>query len=223
MEIEESPSKQKCELQFWKKLQQSEGVLKSTGYKQIFTKFFPLDFTFYEDKSILDIGCGPRGSLEWATHAKKRVCVDPLANEYAAIGATNHTATYIVAGVESIPLPNSSYDVISSINNLDHVTQYKMGIKEICRILKPGGIFLLIVEIHAEPTPCEPLALPWNMTREFNAQGLVTIKEWHYETGPPYCKHVGTTSANYCPIFNHTDKTVRDGFMKAIFKKGTFF
>ena len=47
----------------------------------------------------------------------------------------------------------------------------------------------------------------------------LTVREWHYESGGRYCKKAGTQSAKYCPMFNHRDRTVRHGFLKAIFKK----
>ncbi len=123
------------------------------------------------------------------------------------------------SGVEDIPLTNSSFDVISSINSLDHVTDYKQGISEIERILTPSGLFLLIVDIHPTPTECEPHSFSWNLSREFNERGLITVREWHYESGGKYCNKAGTQSVKFCPMFNHRDRTVRHGFLKAIFKK----
>jgi hypothetical protein len=42
---------------------------------------------FFKGKKFLDIGCGPRGSLEWASQATTRVCADPLAVQYGKLGA----------------------------------------------------------------------------------------------------------------------------------------
>ena len=38
----------------------------------------------------------------------------------------------------------------------DHVSDPVMGLMEVARVLKPGGKFRMIVELHAEPTACEP-------------------------------------------------------------------
>ena len=40
-------------------------------------KYFNLDKSFYKNKRILDVGCGPRGSLEWDDMALERVGLDP--------------------------------------------------------------------------------------------------------------------------------------------------
>jgi len=51
----------------------------------------------------LDIGCGPRGSLEWADMTKERYGLDPLANEYLKLGADKHKMKYVASGAEKIP------------------------------------------------------------------------------------------------------------------------
>ena len=56
------------------------------------------------------------------TNAKSRTCVDPLALEYGRLGANKHDTVYVMSGVEKMPLLNSSFDVVTSINNFDHVT-----------------------------------------------------------------------------------------------------
>ena len=55
------------EMYYWKKRKGDEGTLRNTHYKRYYTEFFKIEDEFYKNKSILDIGCGPRGSLEWAT------------------------------------------------------------------------------------------------------------------------------------------------------------
>jgi len=42
-----------------------------------FLDYFGLSKDFYKGKKILDIGCGPRGSLEWADMTLERVGLDP--------------------------------------------------------------------------------------------------------------------------------------------------
>ena len=58
---------EKYESEFnWKNVsEQEKGILNNKHYEQFYTEIFDLDKNFYNDKIILDIGCGPRGSLEW--------------------------------------------------------------------------------------------------------------------------------------------------------------
>lgn len=74
------------ELYYWKFVKREEKALSSKHYHQFFTNYFNLNNDFYKDKKILDIGCGPRGSLEWAAVATERVGLDLLANEYLKLG-----------------------------------------------------------------------------------------------------------------------------------------
>ena len=51
-------------------------------YAYFYTTHFGLSETDYAGKAVLDIGCGPMGSLEWATMVRERVGLDPLADAY---------------------------------------------------------------------------------------------------------------------------------------------
>ena len=68
-------------------------------------RIFDLEPSFYEGKRILDIGCGPCGSLEWADMAAERVGLDPLVPQSMELGAKKHEMTYVAAPSEKIPFP----------------------------------------------------------------------------------------------------------------------
>lgn len=144
------------EYRYWKGRKQAEGQLTNDHYKQFYTTHFGLDDSFYEGKVILDIGCGPRGSLEWASMASRRMGLDPLAKEYLRLGASEHQMEYIDSPSEQIPLPDAQCDAVFAFNSLDHVESVDQTLSEIKRVTRPGGIFLLIVEINHPPTACEP-------------------------------------------------------------------
>ena len=66
--------KHKHELKFWAKKVKMEKTLKNSfGGVPYYDKFYVndlnLEYDDFADKNILDIGCGPRGSLEWADMA----------------------------------------------------------------------------------------------------------------------------------------------------------
>ena len=52
------------------------------------------------------------------------------------------------------------------------------AIAEMSRVLAPGGLLLLIVEIHPRPTIAEPHALPWSLASGFP---LTVVEERHLE------------------------------------------
>lgn len=144
------------ELKYWERVRNSEGVLSNDHYRHFYTAHFGLDASHYDGKVILDIGCGPRGSLEWADAARRRIGLDPLAREYLELGARHHKMEYMDAPSEEIPLKDGECDAVFSFNSLDHVGHVGRTIREIKRVTRPGGIFLLLVEVNHPPTDCEP-------------------------------------------------------------------
>lgn len=148
--------KEKAELWYWRLRHRSERVLSNEHYRQFYSSHFGLDESCYENKTVLDIGCGPRGSLEWAKQAKSRMGLDPLSSQYRKLGTGRHEMTYLTARSESVPLKGGACDVVSSFNSLDHVVDVVQTIREIKRVTRSGGLFLLIVEVNHKPTVCEP-------------------------------------------------------------------
>jgi len=144
------------ELRYWNNRKNIEGVLNNCHYRHFYTKHFGINVDYFENKTILDIGCGPRGSLEWASNSKRRIGLDPLAKEYLKLGARDHKMEYFDSASEKIPLENNSCDAVFSFNSLDHVESVERTIQEIKRIVRCNGIFLLLVEINHLPTACEP-------------------------------------------------------------------
>lgn len=144
------------ELHYWRGRRKVERVLSNEHYMYFYTTHFGLSDCFYANKVILDIGCGPRGSLEWASMAARRIGLDPLANEYLRLGAELHNMEYIGAPAEKMPLNNAECDAVFSFNSLDHVADIGQAIHEIKRVTRANGVFLILVEVNHSPTDCEP-------------------------------------------------------------------
>jgi hypothetical protein len=61
------------EFDYWKRQKGIEGPLSNKHYKYFYTAHFGLDESYYGGKTILDIGCSPRGNFEWAHMASRRI------------------------------------------------------------------------------------------------------------------------------------------------------
>ncbi len=207
-------SKYISELRYWKRKAQA-GPLRDVGYVFYYTTVFGIDLSFYEDKKILDIGCGPRGSLEWAETASERVGLDPLAGSYRKLGIERHKMTYVEAFSEKIPYTDGYFDVVSSVNSLDHVDDLDKSIAEIIRVTAPGGDFLLLVEVNHPPTRCEPITFSWDITEKFLGE-LELLEKKHYEVIPP--GYMWDSLKEGKPYI-HTDPTERVGILAARFRK----
>jgi len=168
------------EFEWWRERRATLGNL---HYRWFYTEHFGLSTDFYAGKRVLDIGCGPAGSLEWAGMAAERIGLDPLADAYRKLGIELHQMTYVNAPVERIPFPQGYFEIVAAINSLDHVEDPRRAIREICRVTAPGAALLLIVEVNHPPTPVEPHSLGWDVVDLFRPEWEVTL-ERHYAEGP---------------------------------------
>jgi ubiquinone/menaquinone biosynthesis C-methylase UbiE len=152
--------KHRAELDFWQRLfSLSNGRLWNGHFEPLLTTVYDLEPNDFRGKKVLDIGCGPCGSLEWANMAAERVGLDPLARKYMTLGAAKHAMRYVAAPSERIPFPHGYFDIVSCLNALDHVDSFEGTIAEIKRVTRKGGLFLVSVEIDHLPTVCEPLVI----------------------------------------------------------------
>lgn len=187
------------ELKYWKGRYREEGDLKHDHYEQFYTTVFAFAHEFYKGKRILDIGCGPRGSLEWADWAAERIGLDPLAEEYLRLGADKHKMVYVKAPSDKIPFSKGYFDVVTSFNSLDHVDNLERTIQEIIRVTKSGGVFLLIVEINHPPTLTEPVTLRRESVLRAFERGFAVNRSWCCAMLPGGHDVYGSVLANQPP------------------------
>jgi ubiquinone/menaquinone biosynthesis C-methylase UbiE len=206
--------KERNEIAYWRSRFAAEGQLTNQRYVQSYTKTFDLEPSFYAGKRILDIGCGPRGSLEWADMAAERIGLDPLVPEYLKMGADRHKMTYVAASSDAIPFPAEYFDTVCAFNSLDHVAYLEKTIAEIKRVVRPGGLFLLITEVNHPSTATEPIDLPWSISQSFT-DAFSLLDEKRYEIG----NHDIYRQISIDDRFNDANPTDRPGILLAKFRK----
>ncbi len=212
--VSKTKIKEASELAYWKLKKRKEKELNNDHYKYFYIEHFGLSEAFYSGKKVLDVGCGPRGSLEWADMTIERVGLDPLADKYLKLGADAHKMTYVNAGSESIPFPDDYFDVVCSFNSIDHVEDLPTTCQEIRRVLRNGGTFLLIVDIHDEPTINEPQPIDWNFIKK-------NFSEWDLKEERHFEKSVDgiyQSIRNSIP-FDHNNLKDRYGILSARLEK----
>lgn len=206
----EAAHKRTGELAYWSKRKRVEGTLLNRWFEDFYTDHFGLSHDDYRDKRVLDIGCGPRGSLEWATMARERVGVDPLADDYLNLGAAEHAMTYVAAAAESMPFPDHSFDVVCSFNSLDHVDDLDATIAEMKRVTALGGLLLVLTDVHDKPTPQEPTCFDWGVIEQFAPEfAMQTLRCCEKLGGGAY------KSAQQNIPFDHADTRRRYGVLSA--------
>jgi 2-polyprenyl-3-methyl-5-hydroxy-6-metoxy-1,4-benzoquinol methylase len=175
--------KGQAELSYWRarKAAEDDALRTHPEWPRIYTLHFGLDASFYEGKRVLDVGCGPRGTLEWMTQAAERVGLDPLVGAYRELGIDAHAMSYVEAGAEDIPFEAEHFDVITCFNALDHVDELQLAISELTRVARQGATLLLITEVNHQPTPTEPQAFGWEVLDRFS--GWQALSEKRNEMG----------------------------------------
>ncbi|MFM9994428.1 MAG: class I SAM-dependent methyltransferase [Phycisphaerales bacterium] len=112
-------------------------------------------------QSAVEIGAGPCPALSAAPRWRRAVAIDPLARGYAEEGLLTPAAghvTYLEATGERIPLPTGFADLVIIENALDHVSDPRAVVTEIRRLLRPGGLLWVLVDLseyrdHMHPHP----------------------------------------------------------------------
>ena len=95
---------------------------------------------------ILDVGCGT-GRLLRKIHERypsaQFIGVDPAEGMIEKARQFMTDATFFVGQAESLPLPEASVDLALSTFSFHHWENQVQGVREIRRVLRPGGRFLL--------------------------------------------------------------------------------
>ena len=138
---------QVAEKKFWLSTKDSWSIQNPTRYWHgILAHGFNLDYNFFSGKSVLEVGCGPSGVIFSLDNAKSRVGLEPMNLD----GLVNDEKKKLIIkkGVgEEIPFENDSFDTVISFNALDHSVNPVQVIREIHRVLRPDGEFLLWIYV----------------------------------------------------------------------------
>ena len=98
-------------------------------------------------QSALDLGCGTGEMLKMilqADHHKKLYGID-LSEKMLAVARTKlpDQVKLLLGDSESLPFPDSSFDVVYCNDSFHHYPAPQNVLREVHRVLKPGGTFLL--------------------------------------------------------------------------------
>lgn len=111
---------------------------------------------------VVDLGAGGR-KISPAT-----ICVDFVPD----------SGTNVVGDVQRLPFRSASIDLIYATGLFEHVADERLVIREIRRVLKPGGIVHVEVpfleQYHEDPIDCRRLTAP-GLELEMNREGFRTL------------------------------------------------
>jgi len=98
-------------------------------------------------ESILDIGCGTGRLLRKAARhwpAARLTGVDPAEGMVKEARRLTPGTQFHVSMAETLPLPDDSVDLVLSTVSFHHWQDQLLGVKQVARVLHPGGVFVLV-------------------------------------------------------------------------------
>ncbi len=119
--------------------------------------------------TLLDSGCGDGfWTARFARHCAHVTGVDPgkQALEYARTLHSSHNIKYVCGVGESLPFPDRTFDKVISVSSLEHFANPLQGLREMARVLKPGGRLAVSVDSML-PENSEPSFREWHKRRHF--------------------------------------------------------
>ena len=124
---------------------------------------------------VLDLGCGfGRHAFEAARRGAAVVALDAGPDEVAQVRATlgamvdvgelaaDHPATAVQGNALSLPFADGTFDRVIASEVLEHIPDDTAAIRELARVLRPGGTMAVTVP------RCVPEAINWALSDEYH-------------------------------------------------------
>lgn len=165
----------------------------STKYKFMFAsyKWALARIPAVGEKEILDCACGRGyGSIYLAGFARKVTGVDisEEAIEHCKTNYKKENLVFLKMDASELSFPDAKFDAIISQDTLEHVRDDRKFLKEMARVLKPGGVFIVLTP----NSPChnEKPDNPYHF-REYSRESLDKLLLEYFRDRKYYGKECG--------------------------------
>lgn len=124
--------------------------------------------------NLLEVGCGEGRGIDWLMqNVIHYTAIDKIEPVIDILKKKYPTAKFVSGNIPPLSaFESNSFDSLVSFQVIEHIKDDSLFLKEIHRVLKPGGIALLT-------TPNRPMSLsrnPWHI-REYTATELTTLAQ----------------------------------------------
>ncbi|MBP7125722.1 methyltransferase domain-containing protein [Myxococcota bacterium] len=116
------------------------------GMRAIFRDAY-LDAGLGPASEVLDVGCATGGMMRFLAGQGRFMGLD-RSEEAAAIARQRTGCPVLVGDATAMPFPDGRFDGVMAMDVLEHVEDDRAALREIRRVLRPGGPFLASVPCH---------------------------------------------------------------------------
>lgn len=132
---------------------QKNSYLERVSAEKNDTAVFALHYSLYvfsseyvDKKVVLDIGCGTGYGANFLSTKSSRVYGVDVSDEaisYAKSHYNGQNLSYAVMDAHGLKFEDEKFDVVCSFEVIEHLSDYRLYLAQIKRVLKKGGLFLL--------------------------------------------------------------------------------
>ncbi len=108
-------------------------------------------------RRVIEVGSGPIGIIHFINTPAMRIALEPLMLQLVSAGYDDSFGAVRVQGVgEHLPFADRSMDIVICYNVLDHCRDPLAVMREMHRVLRPGGT--MVLQLHLIRAAFGPLA-----------------------------------------------------------------
>jgi ubiquinone/menaquinone biosynthesis C-methylase UbiE len=163
----------------------ADRVTDTSAYAQLFQRFTP-----FEGKTVLDLGCNTGYLLHSFLQSERFTAIGAdIVHSYLELARESYgdTIKFVQTTPSNIPLSDDSVDVVYTIDTVEHLSRAEEIFREVFRLLRPGGLFLVHFNPWLNPYGShleDIIAFPWPHV-VFSMDTLLTVAAKVYDS-PAY-------------------------------------
>ncbi len=122
---------------------------------------------------LLEVGCGEGRGIDWMLPSvSSYTAIDKIESAVALLREKYPNCKFVSDHLPPLPFDDNSFDSVVSFQVIEHIENDDLFLKEIFRVLRPGGIALMTT-----PNRLQSLSRnPWHI-REYTAQELTNLAQ----------------------------------------------
>lgn len=140
------------------------------------------------DRLLADIGCGTGASVQTLANFGRVFLID-MSVEALHFCRKRGLERTVVSSAESMGVQSSSLDIVSALDVLEHLDHDITAMKEVHRVLKPGGTFLITVPAfgflwseHDEALHHRRRYTQWELRNKLTVAGFDVVRSTYFIT-----------------------------------------